>query len=403
MTGPVGTSPRLDGVLRKTLLAMVLVAGCTSQTGPTTITTSEPTGTGRLAVIDDEGDVVVMEADGSDPVEVATAGEDIGLAQPIWSPDGSHLSWAQLSEDGSAYAFSDLGSGPPTVVGLDQFPYYAFWSPAQDRVGILRNGASGVVFELITVPGGEVELVEEDTPFYFSWSPGGDRIVAHAGPVRLLDLGVDGEDGEPGDTDDSYLAPQWLPDGVLHVVDGELILDLDDGTARSVAEVEGLTTFVANPQGTFVALQSISAGGGQSVALREVAAATRPNVVTLIGLETGEFTTVSDSPAVGFFWSPDGQRLLILSPNERGDALVASVWSEGSIDQYASYQPSPIQVRDLFPFFPQYAQSLSFWAADSSAFVLVGAIDGEAGVWVQELGADDPRLVSGGTWAAWSP
>lgn len=390
-------------MLWKTLLAMLLVAGCTSQTGPTTTTTPEPTGPGRLAVVDADGDVVVMEADGSNPVEVATAGEDIGLAQPIWSPDGSRLSWAQLTDDGFAYAFSDLEAGEPTVVSLDQFPYYAFWSPSQDRVGVLRNGATGVVFELITVPGGEVELVEEDTPFYFSWSPAGDRVVAHAGPVRLLDLGVDGADGAPGDTDESYLAPQWLPAGVLHVVDGELVLDLDDGSARPVAEVDGLTTFVANRQGTLVALQSISPGGGESVALRQAAAATRPNAVTVIDLEAGEFTTITDSPAAGFFWSPDGRRLLVLSPNDRGDALVASVWSDGGMDQYASYQPSPVQVRDLFPFFPQYAQSLSFWAADSSAFVLVGQIDGEAGVWVQDLGGDDPQLVSGGSWAAWSP
>lgn len=381
---------------------MVLVAACTAETAPSTTTLPEPTGPGRLAVVDDEGDILVMEPDGSDPVEVAVAGEDTGLAQPIWSPDGSHISWAQLTEDGFAYVFQDLGSDSPTVVSLDQFPYYAFWSPTQDRVGTLRNGDNGVVFELITVPGGEVEVIEEDVPFYFSWSPSGDRVVAHAGPGRLLDIGIEGTNGEPAETDDGYLAPQWISDGVLHVTGAELVLELDDGTTRAVAEVDGLTTFVANRQGNLVAIQSISPGGGQSVALHQAAAATRLNAVTVIDLETGEFTTVSDSPAIGFFWSPDGEHLLVLSPNERGDSLIASVWTEGALEQYATYEPSPVQVRDVFPFFPQFAQSLSFWAADSSAFVLVGEIDGETGVWVQSLGDEEPRRVSGGSWAAWS-
>ncbi|HWB90027.1 MAG TPA: hypothetical protein VG872_12580 [Acidimicrobiia bacterium] len=390
-------------MLRRSVLAVLVLAGCTSQATPSTTSLApEPTGPGRLAVVDSEGDIVVMEADGSDPVEVAVAGEEIGLAQPIWSPDGSRLSWAQVSGEGPAYAISDL-EGEPTVVPLDQFPYYAFWSPAKDRVGTLRNGSSGVVFEMITLPSGEVELVEEDAPFYFSWSPTGERVAAHAGPERLLDLGVGSSDGPAGDTDDGYLAPQWIPDGVLHVSGGDLVLVSSDGSSRSLAEVAGLTTFVANRQGTKVAVQSISSGGGQSVALRETAAAVRPNVVTVIDLDSGEFTTAAESPAVGFFWSPDGERLLVLAPDESGAALVASVWGDGGLEQYSAYQPSPIQLRDLFPFFPQYAQSLSFWAADSSAFVLAGAIDGEQGIWVQTLGESAPELVSGGSWAVWSP
>jgi hypothetical protein len=58
--------------------------------------------------------------------------------------------------------------------------------------------------------------------------------------------------------------------------------------------------------------------------------------------------------------------------------------------------------RDVLQFFDQYAQSLELWAPDSSAVALAGAIDGESGIWVIPVDGSDPRLVSEGTWVAWS-
>ena len=60
-------------------------------------------------------------------------------------------------------------------------------------------------------------------------------------------------------------------------------------------------------------------------------------------------------------------------------------------------------LQDTFPFFPQYAQSLSFWAPDSSAFAFAGQVEGQGGIWVQDLAEDSPTMVSDGTWVAWSP
>jgi TolB protein len=59
-------------------------------------------------------------------------------------------------------------------------------------------------------------------------------------------------------------------------------------------------------------------------------------------------------------------------------------------------------LQDTFPFFPQYAQSVSFWAPDSSAFAYAGAVGDEPGIWIQDLEGDAPTKVSDGTWVAWS-
>lgn len=380
----------------------LILASCTASSD--TATTVDETRPSRLAVTDADGNVVVMQGDGSNRVEIAKTGaEDPRVyAQPIWSPDGSLLSWAQITSTGFAYVIQPPDGGRPTEISMSAFPFYAYWSPSGDQIGLLRNGQNEVVLELAEVTSGRSSIVDADTPYYFSWSPEGDELIAHTGADRLVSRDADGTETAQRSTGSGYLAPQWVADGVIHVDEGHLLLTDDDGESATLARVTGLTIFVANPQGARVALQSLTEDDGVSVALTQTS--TIPtNSVQVLDIATGGLTQVIDRPAAGLFWSPDGNSLLVLAPDESGSSLIASVWDGEMLQDYATYVPSSAQVRDLFPFFPQYAQSLSFWSADSSAFVLVGEIEDEAGVWVQALGEPEPVRVSSGSWAAWSP
>ena len=78
-----------------------------------------------------------------------------------------------------------------------------------------------------------------------------------------------------------------------------------------------------------------------------------------------------------------------------------SVWSESGTRPLFSYSPHPSFVRDLLPFFTQYALSVRLWSPDSSAFALAGAMEGRTGIWVQPL-AGPVMVVTEGTWVAWS-
>jgi len=397
--------PRLTSMLALALLG----AACTAETAPSTTTTPPPTSTitttgpGRLAVVDDDGNIVVIDADGSNRVEVAAPGAGgQTFGQPIWSPDGSSVSWAQVGPDGFAYVIQGLESESRSEVAFAQYPFYAYWSPTGETLGVLRNGETGVVFELLKVGGATTSVVDSETPYYFSWSPEGDGLVAHAGAGVLTNRDDSGIEESSGRTSAGYLAPQWLEQGILHVDEEELVLETPAGDRTEVAEVGELTTFVANRQGTKIAIQTLSSDDAVSVSL--AAAATIPfNSLVIVDIATGEVFTVHDGRAVAFFWSPNGESLLVLALNDSRDSLVPRVWRGEESKEYGPYAPSPVQVRDLFPFFPQYAQSLSFWSADSMSFVLVGAIGAESGVWVQDVDETDPRLVSGGSWAAWSP
>jgi WD40-like Beta Propeller Repeat len=112
---------------------------------------------------------------------------------------------------------------------------------------------------------------------------------------------------------------------------------------------------------------------------------------------------VTDGPSIGFFWSPDGKSLLVLQPHQDGSGEVEMlIHDSNGARSLGSIAPQPSFVREVLQFFDQYAQSLQLWAPDSSAFTMVGAIDGQPGVWVISPAGYDPVRVSDGSWAVWS-
>lgn len=398
------------------LALLVVAAACTqnaeetpSTTSPVSSTTSttEPSHSdpGRLATIDPEDGVVVMDPDGANR-QVVTEGAGEGnpslFMQPVWSPNGATLAWGQRTGTGFGVGISAPGSGLITTLSTPNLPFYTYWSPDSRHLGVLHNGTSGVQFQIADVSQESTSLLDEDAPFYFSWNPDGDMVVTHAGATRAETLTPDGERMELEPTTANYLAPQWTRRGVFHVVGDRLVLEDDQGERRPVAKVSGLTLFVANSEGSRVALQSTGQDGDGLTAATEDFPEVATDAVVVVDVETGETEVAHDSTSVGFFWSRDGRSLLVLAPTE--GALTPKVWSvDGTDTEYSPFRPTQALVQDMLPFFPQYAQSVSFWSPDSSAFAFAGGVEGETGVWVQPLEANAPTRISEGSWVAWSP
>lgn len=390
---------------------LVVLAACTSSTEGTTTsiesttTPTESTTTsiatfnepGRLVVVDGGGDVVVIDPDGSNRVAITEdAGDTAIYSQPIWSPDGSSLAWGQATPDGFAVGLYRFDDGAPTKVETPQLPFYLYWSPDSRNIGVLHNGSDGLDFVMVDVPATTTSVVDGGAPFYFSWSPDSGRVVTHVGPDRFETVEPNGSHEQLGSTAPGYLAPQWTPAGIFHVDDGGLVVEGDDGERRHIAELGQFTTFVVNRQGTHVALQSTGGNPAISVGLVEVAAVPG-DVVVIVDAATGESEVLTQRPALGFFWSPDGNSLLVMTPT--GEGIQATVWElTGDKTDYLEFRPSVFLIRDMFPFFPQYAQSMSYWSPDSTAFVYAA----DDGIWVQDLGGGAPNKVSDGSWVAWS-
>lgn len=395
-----------------TALLVVLVS-CTGESSdrPTTTeavpetseatTPKAPTDPGRLAILDGSGDIVVMDPDGSERVTITDSNDDPSIfMQPIWSPDASTLAWGQATGTGFGVGISKPGSDEITTLTTPNLPFFTYWSPDNRHLGVLHNGTSGVQFQIADIDQQTTSILDEDAPFYFSWSPEGDQVVTHAGPTRAETIRPDGEREALQPTAAGYLAPQWTTSGVFHVVDDRLVIEDETGARQTVAVVSGVTMFVANAEGALVAVQSTGDGPGPITASAGDAPVVGVNEVVVVDVVSGDTRTASEGLAVGFFWSPDGESLLVLTASETG--IVPFVWADGETTMFPGYSPSPSMIQDTFPFFPQYAQSVRFWSPGSGAFAYAGAVDGEAGIWVQDLDSEMPVRVSDGTWVAWS-
>jgi WD40 repeat protein len=176
----------------------------------------------------------------------------------------------------------------------------------------------------------------------------------------------------------------------------EIVIADSAGTVlRGFGTYAGVATFELSPDGSQIA---------HSVTLDRNTFNFGPLVVT--DLESGEETTVSQSPVLAFLWSPTGDALLYLGSEGGIDhpTFRWAVWDGTSSTEYAGVVPTSAFATSYLPFWDQYARSHTLWAPDGSAFAYSGlnAAD-EPTIWVQKVGADEPTEVASGDVVFWSP
>jgi TolB protein len=419
---------------RLAALLLVLAAACTSEPGRPELRhvdvdgssapssgaskTSEPTAPsdiaelgGRLAVLDESGNLVTVNPDGSD--EVVLAEVEPGLSQvrqPAWSPDGRRVAWVllQVTETNalSAAVATATGRGAKTTQARTAIvPFYLSWDPTSSRIAYLGSPAENEIELAILEVAGRSEGTPLDTgqPFYLSWAPAGDELLVHVGDTRLDRLDLDGSRTAVADRPGAFTAPVWTADGETFVYASassgqqQLVVrdvDADASKERALVPFRALISFVVSPDGERIAFQ-----------VREEDRSLPLSVVEVV---SGETIEVTETPTAAFFWSPNGEHLLYLNPDPEDDQLWFrwGVW-DGTSSSFLTprFLPSPLMIDQYLPFFEQYAQSTSLWSPDGSAFAYPGTSeDGRTGIWIQSARSDRaPVLVAGGDFVAWSP
>jgi hypothetical protein len=361
---------------------------------------------GRIAVLDELGRLVTFDPDGSDVVVLAEAvpGETL-LRQPTWSPDGERIAWVRFPGDEDAAALVTTGSdgATPTETPMAVIPFYLSWDPTSSRVAYLGSSPSGDIELGVAEASGEGEATALDAgaPLYLSWNPTGDELVVHVGADRLDRLEIEGTVTPVGARPGTFNVPVWTSDGrslVYASATGDrqqlVAHDLERDRAESLVRFDGGITFVVSPDGRQVAFQ-VADGPGDVGPL------------SVLDRETGAVERVVDEITPAYFWSPDGGRLLYVLPEQISDRFWFrwGVWDGETSFTTSRFYPTEVFGRDYLQFFEQYAQSMTLWAPDASAFAYAGVSEsGAAGVWIQPaVEGIEPTLVTGGVFASWSP
>ena len=390
------------------IVSAIVAAACTgAPEGPSGALADlpEPVHGERLLVLMEDGAVVTVAPDGSDMRSVVPSpGQGVEVKQPVWSPDGRSVAWAEFEVDDSGahsrVVTSDLEGAARTEFPVETGTFFLQWDPTSSRIAYLGNyrGAVGMGVAERSADGSPTAMtLGAGRPFYLSWSPEGDLLLIHVGSRTLGTLDLNGNLEEIGDAPGIFGAPVWLADGrmVYAVIDGQrqTLVVRDGDTPKELVRFRGAIEFVASPDGTRIAYRVTGEDG--------------PGGVSVVNIRSGKSQTATATTTSAFHWSPDGRHLLLMTAVGGGEPAMHrwQIWEGGEATPVGPvFRPSATFLQDYVPFYGQYAQAMTLWAPDGRSFAFPGTIGDEAGIWVQRLDEGEPNLVlDGGSVVAWSP
>jgi Tol biopolymer transport system component len=196
---------------------------------------------GKIAYQKDR-EIFVMEADGSDPVNLTNnPAPDLS---PAWSPDGTRIAFER---DEDIWVMDADGSNPTNLTNNSIIETDPTWSPDGTRIAFASGPGDGRDWGLYVMDsnGSEVTFLAHNMAVGLdggpSWSPDGSRIafgtdlqIINADGTNLVKI----PDDNPAGTD---LAPSWSPDGncISYLSyrgaagEGEIYVTSVDGTRRA--------------------------------------------------------------------------------------------------------------------------------------------------------------------------
>ncbi|NHZ70920.1 MAG: hypothetical protein GWP18_04695 [Proteobacteria bacterium] len=397
------------------ILAVITLIGaaCTATrnvaTSTTEVSQAQDAGTTptdvRLLTLDLEGAIHVVSVTG-DEIETIVAADGSRFTQPIWSTQDTIVA-TEISSSESYLTSTRVGGDELWRTALSTPPFYYIASGGPDRVSILslrnNDGSTGLIAETFT-ENGVVATIGDESPFYMSWSPAGDEFATHVGD-RRLDVHTNGIETISSSAS-MYQAPVWLDDGLvtLRTNGSNTFLSLwSESSFDDLALVRGTARFVG--AGSRIAIQAglgLDTGGIQ--ALAQAIPTIPTGILTVIDTKDVSFTTVTSEASPLYQWDPTGTRLLYATfESDPEPALVWHVWEAGATIDYEPFAPDPQWFQTIAPFFDQYAQSVSLWAPDGTAFTYPALVDGFPRIFVQDIGESSPLQIGDGFWVAFAP
>ena len=386
----------------------------------------------HIAYIGNDNNVWVIDPAGEQPRKLTNDGR--GYRFPTWAPDSRRLAFlGPDDDDNTALYISPTTGGEPTIVFDDKrsAPFYLYWAPDSQTITFLTQESSGLAMRQVNVNGIESNrIIEEGEPFYWVWSPAGDKLLMHVGGSRgssreahisLVDNKAEAERVELDLAPGNFQAPAWSSDGsnFFFIAEnnsgGESIYKTNATTLEEdvLTNLSGFTYLVLSPDDNYIAYLQIERGN-------------RPPFGTayIVDTEGQKHTKITERPVGSMYWSPDGRKLALLTLAQREDGSSASVgglasplpqqlllrwWiydvESGNLDPLISLAPT-VAFLQTVPYFDQYHLSLTFWSPDSRYFVITKEdtdVPGDGTVWIVDTTAkEEPRQIGEGRLGVWS-
>jgi len=385
----------------------------------------------QIAYIGNDRNVWRVTPDGTDPYQITV--DSKGYRFPTWAPDSRRVAFIGPEGDNRSVLYiSPAAESAPSVLfeDKDAAPFYLYWAPDSQSITFLTQEASGLSMRQANVNNPtKNRILEEGAPFYWVWSPSGDRLLMHVGGSRgtsaeahisLLDNKEEANrvqlNLEPG----GFQAPLWSADG-SHF----FFIAAADNKKPAIYKTEAETlseTKVTDLDGFAYMILALD---GEHIAYLQIERGNRPPFGTayLISTSGEDRKKLTDRLVGSMYWSPDGNKLAVLTLAESDDGSTAKVGGQAAplpqeltlrwwiyevaadkLDPLISFTPTG-EFLQTVPYFDQYHLSLTFWSPDSRYLVLTKSnASGPGGtVWVVDTsGEEEPQQVGEGTIAVWS-
>lgn len=379
---------------------------------------------GRIAYVGLDYNIYSQVLHSEEPVAITTDGSPLRRRYewPTWSSSGQLAYFCCNGQAGLEIYVSPDGVAPGNLIynGQNEAFTYAYWSPRACGqlptcfdLAVLTSNLSNAQFDvrLINAEDQSTELVGSGAPFYFSWSPDGQRLLTYRNEsdldiYQISDQAVSSLDVRAG----IFPAPAWSPvdDRLLIGVadtssDSTDLVIVSNGTSQTLVEnLNGQVVFNWSPDGNYVAYSTVFQNQFD-----------RLYVVDAITGETVAQTNFDS--AFAFFWSPDSSKLAYLTTGVPQGSFSAKQQTTGiawgvlevatnNTWRYGNFLPTREMIY-LISFFNQFAQSHQIWSPDSTHIIFGEQIaNGQASLNILDVTRVNsvPLSVGEGTIGIWS-
>ncbi|MEW5961890.1 MAG: hypothetical protein AB1801_29565, partial [Chloroflexota bacterium] len=187
----------------------------------------------KIAFVGNDDNVWLISPDGTDRRQITADGR--GYRFPTWSGDGQYLAFIGPDpQDNAALYVTPTDHNAPIILfnEPESAPFYLYWAPDSYSITFLTQEKSRLAMRLTSAKAGTSRLLEQGAPFYWVWSPVGDKLLMHVGGSRavseqahlsILENREDAHRIELNLAPGRFQAPAWSSDGkyIFYIAAGE--------------------------------------------------------------------------------------------------------------------------------------------------------------------------------------